>query len=40
VGKDKKLASIADSNVQRSEFLSILGVAFAIEECKNMWQKL
>lgn len=30
VGKDKKLTSIADANFQRSEYLSMLGVAFAI----------
>lgn len=37
VGKDKRLTAVADSNFQRSELLSMLGVSFAIEECKGVW---
>jgi hypothetical protein len=40
VGKDKKLTGIADCNFQRSEFLSMLGISFAVEECKSMWTML
>lgn len=40
VGKDKKISAIADMNFQRSEFLSMQGLSFAIEECKNIWQTL
>jgi hypothetical protein len=40
VGKDKKLTPIADSNLQRSEYLSMLGVSFAVEECRSVWGML
>lgn len=40
MGKDKKLTCIADSNLQRSEWTSMLGISFAVEECKGIWQLL
>jgi hypothetical protein len=40
VGKDRKLTCIADSNFSRSEFLSMLGLSFAVEECRALWAML
>ncbi len=40
VGKDKRLAAVVDLNFLRSEYLSMLGLSFAIEECKNIWNWL
>lgn len=40
VGKDKKLANIVDLNFARSEFLSMEGLNYAIEECRNIWSSL
>jgi hypothetical protein len=40
VSKDKKLAAIADLNFYRSEYLSMLGLSFAISECRALWQSL
>ena len=36
--KDKKINMIADSNLLRSEHLSMLGLSYAISECKTLWQ--
>jgi len=40
VGKDKKLNPIVDLNLQRSEYVSMMGVNFAIEECRSIWSGL
>jgi hypothetical protein len=34
IGKDKRITSIADSNMKNSELLSIIGINYALEECK------
>lgn len=40
VGKDKDLTNIVDLNFYRSEFLSMQGLKYAIEECKSLWKSL
>lgn len=40
VGKDKKLNLIVDLNFQRSEYASMMGVNFAIEQCRSIWNTL
>jgi|JI9StandDraft_2_1071091.scaffolds.fasta_scaffold1674334_1 hypothetical protein len=40
VGKDKKLSHIVDLNFSRSEYLSMQGIAYALEECKSIWKDL
>jgi hypothetical protein len=40
VQKDRKMTSLADNNLMRSENLSIMGVSLALDECKGIWKKL
>jgi hypothetical protein len=40
VSKEKKMGNVADMNFYRSEYLSMLGLSFAIQECKTLWQGL
>lgn len=40
VAKDKTLSCIADDNLSRSEYLSMTGLAFAVDEAKVIWQDL
>lgn len=40
MGKDKKLTQIVDLHLSRSEFLSMQGVNYALEECKSIWKGL
>jgi hypothetical protein len=38
--KDKKLASVCDTNFSRAELLSLLSAKYSIEECKQVWAEL
>jgi hypothetical protein len=38
--KNKKLASICDTNYTRAELLSLLSIKYSIEECKQIWADL
>ncbi len=40
IQKDKKMSSIADNNLMRSENLSVMGVSLALDECRGIWKKL
>jgi hypothetical protein len=40
VSKDKKMASVADTNLFRSEYLSMLGLFYTIQESKFLWGEL
>lgn len=40
VSKDKKLTAVADLNLQRSEYLCMVGLSCAVGECKTIWKML
>ncbi len=40
IGKDKTISSVVDTNYQRSEALSIMGINYAIAECKALLNEL
>ena len=40
VSKDKKLAGVADLNLQRSEHLCMVGLSCGASECKTIWKML
>lgn len=38
--RDQKTAAIADTNFDRSQFLSILGIHYCLQECKQVWSSI
>lgn len=40
VKNDKRLSSISDVNLTRSELLCLLAIKYSIEDCKGVWNEL